>query len=254
MNDAARHDADLAFAGGQDAGAVRTDQARLRAREGALHADHVENRNAFGDRDDQFHLGVDRFENGVGAACGRNVDARGRCAGSRLGFGNGVVLGQVEVAGAALAGGNAGDHLGAVGQRGFSVEAAGLAGHTLGNDLGILVDENGHRVILIPVPGVGRFRLGMRHGVNSAKCNRPSGKINGPDRPMPCLPPRNLSSGAGRAGFSDQARVPSMPLQATSSSLTASTETWRFALASASSSTSTICSMPSAPIRAGTPT
>ncbi len=37
-----RHDADLALAGGDDARAVRPDQARLRARERALDRDHVE--------------------------------------------------------------------------------------------------------------------------------------------------------------------------------------------------------------------
>src|SRR3990167_744287 len=43
----------------------------------------------------------------------------------------------------------------------------------------------------------------------------------------------------------------SMPLQASSSSLTASTETWRFDLASSSSSISITCSTPFAPISTG---
>ena len=49
LMDMARHDADLAFAGRDDAGAVRPDQARLRAAKRALDLDHVEHRDAFGD-------------------------------------------------------------------------------------------------------------------------------------------------------------------------------------------------------------
>ena len=47
--------------------------------------------------------------------------------------------------GAALAGGDAGDHLGAVRQRRFGMEAAGIAGHPLGDHLGVRVDEDRHR-------------------------------------------------------------------------------------------------------------
>ncbi len=51
--DVARHDADLALVGREDARAVRPDQARLGAGERALHLDHVEHRDALGDADDQ---------------------------------------------------------------------------------------------------------------------------------------------------------------------------------------------------------
>ena len=46
---------------------------------------------------------------------------------------------------AALLGVDAADHLGAViGQRLLGMERAGLAGQALHEDLGVLVDENGH--------------------------------------------------------------------------------------------------------------
>ena len=64
--DVARHDADLALARRDDAGAVGTDEARLRARQRALHLDHVEHRDALGDADDERDLGVDRFQDRVG--------------------------------------------------------------------------------------------------------------------------------------------------------------------------------------------
>src|SRR3546814_3804904 len=45
---------------------------------------------------------------------------------------------------AALARRHAADHLRAIGQRLFGVESAGGTGHPLRDDLGILVDEDGH--------------------------------------------------------------------------------------------------------------
>ncbi len=45
---------------------------------------------------------------------------------------------------ATLARRNAADHLRAIGQRLFGVEGAGGAGHTLRDDLGVLVHQNGH--------------------------------------------------------------------------------------------------------------
>src|SRR3546814_20657627 len=65
--DVARHAADLAFAGRDHAGAVRADQAGLRARERALDLDHVEHRAAIGDADHQRDIGVDRFPDPVGS-------------------------------------------------------------------------------------------------------------------------------------------------------------------------------------------
>jgi hypothetical protein len=48
------------------------------------------------------------------------------------------------MAGAAFAGRGAADHLGAVGDRLLGMERAVLAGEALADDLGVLVDENGH--------------------------------------------------------------------------------------------------------------
>ena len=63
----ARHDADLALAGRDDAGAVGADEARVRLRLQVLPGvDHVEGRNAFGDADDEGEAGVGRFHDGVG--------------------------------------------------------------------------------------------------------------------------------------------------------------------------------------------
>ena len=73
--DGARHDADLAFAGGENAGAVRPDQARPGAFQRGLHAHHVEHRNALCDGDDQLHLGIDRLADRIGGEGRGDVDA-----------------------------------------------------------------------------------------------------------------------------------------------------------------------------------
>ena len=52
--------------------------------------------------------------------------------------------GRPRCVGAALARRHAADHLRAVGERLLRVERAGLAGHALGDDLGVAVDEDAH--------------------------------------------------------------------------------------------------------------
>src|SRR5690606_17390542 len=74
LEDVARHDADLALFRGQDAGAVRAQQTRVRTVQTRLDAHHVLHRNAFGDAGDEGDLGVDGLDDGVSRACRRNVD------------------------------------------------------------------------------------------------------------------------------------------------------------------------------------
>ncbi len=81
----AGHDADLGFAGGDDAGAVRPDAGGTwsrPARDRYLH--HVEHRNALGDADDQRDLRRrSASHDGVGGARRRHIDHRGVGAGLR---------------------------------------------------------------------------------------------------------------------------------------------------------------------------
>ena len=69
--------------GRDDPGTVRADQAHRLALEKALHAHHVEHRNALGDADDQRHAGVGGFHDRVGGERRRHVDDRGVGAGRR---------------------------------------------------------------------------------------------------------------------------------------------------------------------------
>src|SRR5665811_1630722 len=144
LEDVARHDADLAFARRHHARAIGADQPRFRAGERALDLDHVHHRDALGDADDERDLGLDRFANRIGRAGRRHINHGGVAAGLLARFGHGVEHRQIEMGGAAFAGRGAADHLGAVGNRLLGMECSILAGETLADDLGVLVDEDGH--------------------------------------------------------------------------------------------------------------
>ena len=119
-------------------------------------------RNAFGDGDDERDLGLDRLADRVGRARRRHIDHAGVGAGFRLGLGDGVEHRQPEMRRAAFARRGAADHLGAVGDRLLGMEGAVLAGEALADDLGVLVDEDGHVSRLCALPRSTKIRLGNR--------------------------------------------------------------------------------------------
>ena len=142
--DVARHDADLAFTGGDDARAVGADQAGLLALHVLFDFDHVQDRDAFGDAADQLDPGVDGFHDGVGGKGGRDVDDGCRGAGLFYGFFDGVKDREAVDGAAAFAGGDTADHPGAVLPGALGVEQAGGAGDALGDDCGVFVDQDAH--------------------------------------------------------------------------------------------------------------
>ena len=94
---AARHDADLALAGRDDARTVRSDEPSLGEVDGVCRAHHVNHRNAFGDADDERELGVGGFEDGVGGIRRRNKNHRRVRAGSFHRVGHGIKHGSLEM-------------------------------------------------------------------------------------------------------------------------------------------------------------
>ena len=108
------------------------------------HADHIEHRNTFGDRDDRLDAGIDRFEDRVGGECGRDEDHRGRRAGLRDRLLDRIEDRQRDRRRAAFARRHATDHLRAVLQATFGVELPGVAGDPLANDPRLFVDEDTH--------------------------------------------------------------------------------------------------------------
>src|SRR5260370_42511201 len=104
--DAAAHDTNFAFAGRDDAGAIRADQARFLEVHDGGDAHHVDGGNAFGNADDERELGVGGFQNGVGGVRRGNEDHGGVCAGGFRGIGDGVEDGALEMFGSTFAGGD----------------------------------------------------------------------------------------------------------------------------------------------------
>ena len=94
--------------------------------------------------DDQRDFRIDRFGDRVGRAGRRNIDHARIGAGLFARFRDGVEHRQIEMRRAAFAGRGAADHLRAVGDRLLGMEGAVLAGEALADDLGVLVDEDGH--------------------------------------------------------------------------------------------------------------
>src|ERR1700729_1191147 len=110
---AAGHDADLAFAGGDYAWAIGTDEAGFFEVDGGGYANHVDDRNAFGDADDQRHFRVGGFEDGIRGEGWRNEDYRRICARGFYGFGYRVEYRTLEMLGATFAGGDSAHDVGA---------------------------------------------------------------------------------------------------------------------------------------------
>ena len=113
--------------------------------EHALDLDHVADRNALGDADDQLDAGVGRFAGSRRprtAAARRSTLAFG--AGRLHRFGDGIEDRQAEMRRAALAGRDAADHLGAIVDACSAWNVPLLAGKALADDLRVLVDEDRH--------------------------------------------------------------------------------------------------------------
>ena len=141
--DVAGHDADLALAGRDDAGAVGADEpARLAAQ--LLHdAGHVEDGDALGDAT-MTPMPASAASRMASAAPGggtKIIEALAPVLRDRLG--DGVEEREALLLGAALAGLDGADDVGAVVAALLGVEGAGLA-EALDEQAGVLVDEDAH--------------------------------------------------------------------------------------------------------------
>jgi hypothetical protein len=142
------HDADLALARRDDAGAVGPEEPHARlVLQVALHPHHVEDGDALGDGDHEGDACVGGLEDRVGRERGRDEDGRGVGAGLPDRLLDRVEDGHLPLeARSAPPRGDAGHDLGAVGQHLLRVEAAGRAGDSLDDDAGVSIDEDAHGV------------------------------------------------------------------------------------------------------------
>jgi len=143
------HDADLAFARRDDAGAVRTDEhgVRIMRAQRELGAQHISHRYAFGNASDNLDAGRRRFQNRIGRIRRRYIDHRRLGAGLLYRFAYGVEHRQAEMLLPALARRHAADHLGAVGDGLFGMKRSLFAGESLTNDFGVLINQYAHFLI-----------------------------------------------------------------------------------------------------------
>jgi len=149
----AGHDADLDFVRRDEAGAVRAEQQRFLAAGSDLCADlaaqleHVAHRDAFGNTNRQVEIGFNGFPDRRGSAGRWHVDDGNGGTGLLRRFLDRTVDRDAEDRLAGLLWIDAGDE--AILTVGvflafLGVELAGLAGDALGDDLGVLVDQNRH--------------------------------------------------------------------------------------------------------------
>ena len=142
--DAAGHDADLAFARGDDARAIRTNKFGPVCAQRGFHVEHIQHRDSLGDADNDFDARIRRFQNRVRSKRCRHIDHRRAGSGHAGRVAHGIENRQSQMRLPALTRCHTADHFGAVRQRLFGMKRALLAGETLANHLGILVDQDTH--------------------------------------------------------------------------------------------------------------
>src|SRR3954453_13746459 len=180
--DVSRHDADLRLARRDDAGAVRSDETRRRlARRGVarvrllqvvVRLDHVVDRNAFRDADDQLHPGVRGFHHRVGRERRRHEDERAIRARFFARLAHAVEDRKAFVRRAALARRHAADDLRAVVAALNRVKGSFTSGDALNDDFGVLVCPDRHLIDLSPLRHPERSR-GTWGAVARSSCRHP---------------------------------------------------------------------------------
>ena len=141
----AGHDADFAFAGGDDAGTIWSNEARGAFGHGGLDSHHINHRDAFGDADDELDAGVNRFEDRVRSTSWWNENHRGVATGFAARFHDGVKDGNLIFENLTTAcGRDARNDIGAVFHTGLRVGCSRLASDALNEQARIFINEDGH--------------------------------------------------------------------------------------------------------------
>ena len=174
-----RDDADVGLARREGAGAVGAEQPHPRLLRLPVEAEHVEDRDPLGDRDHRLDAGLDRLVDRRRGEARRDEDHRGVGAGLGDRFGDLVEDRDALDVLAALAGGDAGDEVGAVGLVAETVEGALAAGQPGDDQLRVVADDDAH--LSPPAPRrCARRRASSSPGACSA--GRPRRGSSGPPR------------------------------------------------------------------------
>src|SRR6266478_2439972 len=143
--DAARHNANFAFARRNDARTIRSDEARLFCVHRERHSNHVKNRNAFGDANDQGNFRFSSLKNGVRRKRWRNKNDGSVRACSLSCVRDSIEYRPLEMLGAALSWSHATHYVGSVLDHLLRVKSAFATGETLHNQFGLFIYQNAHR-------------------------------------------------------------------------------------------------------------
>src|SRR5579864_2362757 len=139
------HNADLGFAGRNDSRTIRPNQSRLAFDlQVFIRPNHIQNRNAFRDANDQRHFGIDGFQQRVGRELRRNKNNRGVGAGLFFGFRHCIKDRPAFMRGAAFARRHAANNVGAVSRAGLGVERAFSSGNSLDDQPRGFIYKNRH--------------------------------------------------------------------------------------------------------------
>jgi len=137
------HDTDLALAWLNYTWAIWPDKSSFILRfHYAFNLDHVESWDSFGDADNEVHLGLNSFEDGVSCKWWRNVDDRGLSICSSLGFGDVCENWETQVLSSGLSLVDTSNNSCSILDRLLCVESTVFTRHALNEDLGVLVDED----------------------------------------------------------------------------------------------------------------
>src|SRR5688572_8231785 len=147
LMDPSRHNAKLRLPRRDDAGAVRTDEARAPRLQELPRLHHVQRRDALGDAHDQIHFRIGGFHDGVRRERRGHEDHAGAGAGIARRFFHGVEDGPAFVGGASLARRHSPDDLGAVLLAGLGVEGAFASGQSLHDHFRTFIYENAHGLL-----------------------------------------------------------------------------------------------------------
>ena len=162
-----RHDSNFAFAWRNYSRAVRPDQTRAAGLQELPRADHIQDRNAFGDADNQFNLSIRGFHDRVGGKRWRNENHGSVRAGFVHRFLNSVEDRKPFVRGTALAGSDPAHDLRPILRARLRVKRPFAAGETLHDYACRFIYENAQALFkpqgLKPENCVLRKRHGSSH-------------------------------------------------------------------------------------------
>src|SRR6185369_327594 len=142
-----RHDSDLAFAGRDDSGTIRTNQSSFSIAEIGKRAHHIQRRDSFGDAHCERKLSVGGFHYRVGGKRRWNVDYTRVGASLSDCISEGIENGDAVVFGAAFSRRHAGNNLSAVCDHLSGVKGSLFACDSLNNNARILIDEYAHSIL-----------------------------------------------------------------------------------------------------------